>query len=49
MLLHLSPRDWFFIFLGLLLCTYVKLASAKTQREFQPAMVAQKAFLRIKF
>ncbi len=36
MLLHLSPRDWFFIFMALLLSCYVKMASVKTQPEMNP-------------
>jgi hypothetical protein len=32
MLLHLSPSNWFFIFLALLLSSYLKIASAKTQK-----------------
>lgn len=28
---ELSPRDWFFIFLGLLLASYIKLSSSKHQ------------------
>lgn len=32
MLLHLSPSNWFMIFLALLLCGYIKLASAKSQK-----------------
>jgi uncharacterized membrane protein len=36
MLLHMSPRDWFFIFLAVLLASYVKLASAKAQLSTNP-------------
>lgn len=36
MLLHMSPRDWFFIFLAVLLASYVKLASVKTQPGMNP-------------
>jgi hypothetical protein len=36
MLLHLSPRDWLFIFLGVLLCCYLKMAQAKTQPALNP-------------
>jgi hypothetical protein len=32
MLLHLSPSNWFFIFMALLLSSYLKIASAKTQK-----------------
>jgi hypothetical protein len=49
MLLHFSPRDWFFIFLALLLCSYVKLASAKTQKNFQGAAPAYKALTLLRF
>lgn len=28
---ELSPKDWFFIFLGLLLASYIKMSSAKFQ------------------
>lgn len=31
MLLHFTPRDWFFIFLGVAICCYIKVASGKTQ------------------
>jgi hypothetical protein len=43
MLMHLSPRDWFFIFLGVLLCCYIKMASMKTQPGMNPLFKLAKA------
>lgn len=36
MLLHLSPRDWFFVFMAVLLSCYIKMASVKTQTGMNP-------------
>jgi hypothetical protein len=36
MLMHLAPRDWFFIFLAVLLSCYIKLASFKNQPAMNP-------------
>lgn len=36
MLQQMAPRNWFFIFLAVLLCCYIKLASAKTQISVRP-------------
>jgi hypothetical protein len=36
MLLHFTPRDWFFIFLGVMICCYIKAASAKSQTPIAP-------------
>ncbi|BEV68303.1 hypothetical protein AB1A81_08735 [Bdellovibrio bacteriovorus] len=35
MLLQLTPSNWFFIFLALLLCSWVKLSSGKPQSPIQ--------------
>lgn len=43
MLLHLAPRDWFFIFMALLLCSYIKLAGAKSQKEYQVRPIMAKS------
>ncbi len=32
--MSMSPRSWFFILIAVLLCTYIKLASNKTQNAF---------------
>jgi hypothetical protein len=49
MLLHLAPRDWFFIFMALLLCTYMRLASAKTQPGYQIKPAIARAFNVVRF
>lgn len=49
MLMQLAPRDWFFIFMALLLCSYVKLASAKTQKDYQIKPAIARAFNVVRF
>ncbi|UXR63619.1 hypothetical protein EZJ49_11085 [Bdellovibrio bacteriovorus] len=37
MLMQYTPSNWFFIFLALLLCSFVKLSSGKPQSPIQYA------------
>lgn len=45
MLLQLTPSNWFFIFLALLLSSYLKIASVKTQKPYSDhAVIATSLF-----
>jgi|GEM_PF-2632927 len=45
MLLQLTPSNWFFIFLALLLSSYLKIASVKSQKPYSDhAIVATSLF-----
>lgn len=45
-LMQFTPSNWFFIFLALLMCAYVKLSTGKPQSPIQFASASITAVLR---